>query len=456
MRNHFFLSLLMIFFFININSKAQNTETVIIRPGPENGYDAEVRTDRTDPIWYEDDFIANDWTANGIAFIQRSLIRFDLSVIPEGAEILDARLSLYCNTSTGHHQLHAGNNASYLLRITSPWDQYQVNWENQPSTTMTDSIVLPESEFTVQDYLNIDVTSQIDYFYRNPEQNYGFMMQLAEENLYACLVFGSSNHLNPEKRPMLEINYKMCNDVKAHFNYFVTNDTNRVQFITQNIDDVSYWWVFQNGYYSDLSNPVYTFDHPGVYEVCLTVSNNCSSDTFCDSVYVFKHPEQQFTFNISGLSATFTPPMLDPEATYFWDFGDGSTSDEMITQHTFKQTGSFNVCLQMINEYGLFRYCEVVNISSLGDSSVNLTDAEIEVFPNPTSDLIYISSDIKLFSITRCQIFSLNGKFVREINRTDFFGKNSFSIDLSVLNSGIYALIFDTSTGRVVKKVVLL
>jgi PKD repeat protein len=444
----------MIFCFIN--AKAQNTETVIIRPGPENGYDAEVRSDRTDPIWYEDDFIANDWTANGTAFIQRSLIRFDLSVIPEGAEILDARLSLFCNTSTGHHQLHSGNNASYLLRITSPWDQYKVTWDNQPSTTMMDLILLPESEFTVQDYLDIDVTNQIDYFYKNPEQNYGFMMQLAEENLYACLVFGSSNHLNPEKRPMLKINYKICTEVKAHFDYSVTNDTNRVQFITQNIDDASYWWVFQNGYYSDLSNPIFTFDHPDVYEVCLTVSNNCSSDTFCDSVYVFKHPEQQFTSISTGLSAAFTPPVLDPEAIYFWDFGDGFSSDEMMPQHTFSQSGSFYVCLQMINKYGLFRYCDTVNFSFLGSNSDNLAIAEIGVFPNPASDLVYISCDKRLLTITSFQIHSMDGKFVREINESVFFNDDSFSIDLSGLDSGIYALIFDTNKGRRVKKVILI
>src|ERR1035437_10670148 len=53
----------------------------------------------------------------------------------------------------------------------------------------------------------------------------------------------------------------------------------------------SYQWNFGDGGYDYSQNPVYTFDIPGTWYVCLTIYNNDSnqvncSSTFCDSVTV--------------------------------------------------------------------------------------------------------------------------------------------------------------------------
>ena len=236
--------LLLFLFLINIQLKSQTIETISIRPGPENGFDAEVRTDINHPIWNDDDFISNAWTVGGNPFIQRSLIKFDLSVIPDGAQIVNARLSLYCNTTSGHHQLHAGYNASFLYMIISDWDQYQVVWDNQPSTTNENSILLPQSDYQTQDYTDINVTSQIAYFYHDPELNYGFMLQLEEEYQYAAMVFASSNHLNPEKRPNLVIDYIPCAAPDTNFSYMLLEDLRSVSFELDPEESNSYWWNF--------------------------------------------------------------------------------------------------------------------------------------------------------------------------------------------------------------------
>jgi hypothetical protein len=47
-----------------------------------------------------------------------------------------------------HHQIHSGENASYLLRITQPWDQYSVTWNTQPSVTFEDAVEIPSYYFT--------------------------------------------------------------------------------------------------------------------------------------------------------------------------------------------------------------------------------------------------------------------------------------------------------------------
>ena len=54
---------------------------------------------------------------------------------------------------------------------------------------------------------------------------------------------------------------------------------------------IGYQWNFGDGGYSYSKNPVYTFDNPGTWEVCLyiyaldSMNGNCSS-YFCDSVTV--------------------------------------------------------------------------------------------------------------------------------------------------------------------------
>lgn len=58
-----------------------------------------------------------------------------------------------------------------------------------------------------------------------------------------------------------------------------------------NFTDYSTWtdvwhWDFGDGDTSNVENPSHQFSSVGTYYVCLTVSNSCGSDTYCDSVLV--------------------------------------------------------------------------------------------------------------------------------------------------------------------------
>ncbi len=45
-------------------------------------------------------------------------------------------------------------------------------------------------------------------------------------------------------------------------------------------------WTFDDGNTSTLQNPVNTYTADGTYHVCLTVSNECNSDTFCQDILI--------------------------------------------------------------------------------------------------------------------------------------------------------------------------
>ncbi|MCR9173702.1 MAG: PKD domain-containing protein [bacterium] len=79
-----------------------------------------------------------------------------------------------------------------------------------------------------------------------------------------------------------------CSPVTADLNFsanFLAVDFTDAS--TSQGDPATSWsWTFGDGNTSTMQNPNHTYTAPGQYEVCLTVTNSCSSDTFCDSVVV--------------------------------------------------------------------------------------------------------------------------------------------------------------------------
>lgn len=58
------------------------------------------------------EFMANAWTSNGIPFIARSLIEFDLSNISPNERIKNAKLYLYAIDSKSYHLGHSSRSGS--------------------------------------------------------------------------------------------------------------------------------------------------------------------------------------------------------------------------------------------------------------------------------------------------------------------------------------------------------
>lgn len=157
------------------------------------------------------------WTNNGDISNHRSLLRWDLSGIPYNAIVNSAYMDLYFNPSStnagGVHSQASGSNESYLERIIDPWDEHNVSWANQPGTTQVDRAVVPASISPTQDYLSIDVTALVQAMVSNPADNFGFMLRLATESYYRCLLFASSDHPNEALHPALHICYSVSTSV---------------------------------------------------------------------------------------------------------------------------------------------------------------------------------------------------------------------------------------------------
>ncbi|RMD72414.1 MAG: PKD domain-containing protein, partial [Bacteroidetes bacterium] len=116
-------------------------------------------------------------------------------------------------------------------------------------------------------------------------------------------------------------------------------------------------WSFPGGEPTTSSdpNPVVTYGQPGTYDVVLVAGNAVGSDTFALSDYIVVHalPEAGFATTVNDTTATVTFEDLSQAAeSWFWDFGDGTTSTEASPVHAYGQVGTFTVMQVVSNACG--------------------------------------------------------------------------------------------------------
>lgn len=78
--------------------------------------------------------------------------------------------------------------------------------------------------------------------------------------------------------------YQYGNIPYAGFNHSV--NLNQVQFQNNSLNGTTFLWNFGDGTTSTTNNPTHSYSQSGIYNVSLTVSTNCRTDVFTDSVNV--------------------------------------------------------------------------------------------------------------------------------------------------------------------------
>jgi PKD repeat protein len=133
-----------------------------------------------------------------------------------------------------------------------------------------------------------------------------------------------------------------------------------VQFIDSSSNSPTTWaWLFGDGSTSSLQNPAHAYTSAGTYTVTLTVANSGGSNTMTRTDYItvdYTIPVAAFTANSTAGSAPFTVQFTDASeyspTSWYWNFGDGSTSTEQNKVHTYQTAGTYSVSLTAINSKG--------------------------------------------------------------------------------------------------------
>ncbi|MBA4055217.1 MAG: hypothetical protein C0490_10930, partial [Marivirga sp.] len=189
----------------------------------------------------------------------------------------------------------------------------------------------------------------------------------------------------------------------------------------------------------------------GQYSV--TVRNNLLECTVPEPVIVHVNPNPSASFVLVPESISVSeevPFMAEDGVSWLWDFGDGSTSTDQATSHTYEQIGEYTVTLTVTSAEG----CEGMNSVILGivtgiEGSI-LKD--VNVFPNPLTEERQVLNILTGLSDGEISIFNSHG--VRLLEKT-VVNEKQYTLDISQLPNGVYLLKFQRGMESVTKKIVV-
>ncbi len=129
-----------------------------------------------------------------------------------------------------------------------------------------------------------------------------------------------------------------------------------VQFVSTTTNNPqTYAWTFEGGSpaTSADSMPYVVYQTPGLYDVTLVVTNQFGSSlvTISDQISVNSIPSVAFTYDVSGLEASFVSQVTNGDSL-FWQFGDGQGTTGSQTVHTYTGEGTYTVSLKAENTCG--------------------------------------------------------------------------------------------------------
>lgn len=128
----------------------------------------------------------------------------------------------------------------------------------------------------------------------------------------------------------------------------------------------SYAWNFGDGTQSTAQNPTHNYTTSGTYSVSLTVSNTGGSNMKTKANYITvgvspapappAAPDAEFTASttsgVAALIVAFTSTSTGAIDSYFWEFGDGTTSTEQNPTHSYAAPGTYSVSLSVTGPGG--------------------------------------------------------------------------------------------------------
>ncbi|HEV7570250.1 MAG TPA: PKD domain-containing protein [Thermoanaerobaculia bacterium] len=151
--------------------------------------------------------------------------------------------------------------------------------------------------------------------------------------------------------------------IAADFAFSPLNPTTQtnINFSDRSSGNITSWfWNFGDGTSSTVPNPVKRYSSGGNYPVTLTVSTSTGlqsaiSHTVSVTTATPAAPPVSAAFAISPSTATvranvaFTDQSTGSPASWFWNFGDGSSSNAQNPTHAYATQGSYGVSLTVSN-----------------------------------------------------------------------------------------------------------
>ncbi len=174
--------------------------------------------------------------------------------------------------------------------------------------------------------------------YTYPYANSSYMVSLSVEDTNGCPSFVAKSFAVNASSPLSSNIRRTC-----------AGDS--VLFSPGNVNYASYQWDFGDGSFSSSKNPKHAFADSGYYSVSLIVTdvNGCSLTFNLAYQIEVIDPLADFTYTppVSNCTTLFVQFVNNSTGSnsWFWDFGDGTTSIMENPTHTYQDTGYYDVTL---------------------------------------------------------------------------------------------------------------
>jgi hypothetical protein len=233
-------------------------------------------------------------------------------------------------------------------------------------------------------------------------------------------------------------------------------------------------------------NPNHTYSTSGTYYVCLTVSSNGCTSSYCQSTYVNLNWWNSNPIGGTNCTAGFVVlpsnaatgvitivdiSQVGPGSTYTWTLSNGTSSNSSNPFLNLGGVGTYVLCLNVIDSANscYSNFCDTLTVDSAGNvfksvssfngtASVNVVSApkkltstgienyaianSIVVVPNPASNIIRVTfNENKSNAI---QIIDLSGKIVKSFSA---IVSNQLEMNVSDLSEGLYIVKLSNSNG---------
>jgi len=184
-------------------------------------------------------------------------------------------------------------------------------------------------------------------------------------------------------------------------------------------------------------------------------SNGCLSNTVLNITVLPELPQPiaDFEYTANSNELLFTLTEADASSDVFWDFGDGVFGEGDSIIHSYAENGSYLISATVINSCGDSAVSSQNLNLSVGILSSNLSE-EINIYPNPMKDIMYVRFGNLTLKHTFVQIKDITGKIVlQEFLNTS---EQQFAFNLEFLKSGIYYFEAANQINRITKKIIKL
>jgi len=253
--------------------------------------------------------------------------------------------------------------------------------------------------------------------------------------------------------------YVFCNYPNANFTF--TDTSLKITTTNMSVNADTYLWDFGDGATDTSKNPSHTYSLGGEYQICLTASKDCGSDSICKT-FVCSLPKANFGYQIVVVDTIATTPIpvilfydsSSNSTSLLWNFGDGNTDTTKFPEHTYAIANSYyTVCLSVSNDCGKDTFCIDSLYASLWVDNIlsPINSLELIIYPNPTSGLININLPNSNSNKISVKLFSTLGEI---ISSKLFISANDIILNIDNHPKGIYYLVVNSDENIYIRKII--